>query len=265
MDRIGIEYNTRNISLQKHTHDVHEVIFVDSGVLRVAVGSRQMEATPGTLVFFGNQEAHAVTVVKEPYHRFFLTISPGLAKESLHNPQLSSIFRNRPPDFSNVLDVSSDKESIRSFFHQMHQQAAHADTLSRQSMQSLFQLSMAQIYRLRPQAFPMHGRAYSPLVLDVLSYLEAHYTEPLNVAKLAERYYVSASHLTHCFAAQVGCSPKQYIMTSRLALAKDLLISSGLSSSEASARAGFTDVSNFIRRFRAHYGISPSQMKRVEG
>lgn len=261
MNRIGIAYNTDSISLQSHFHNVHEVILVDSGALHITIGSRQMDAVAGSLVFFSNLEAHAVQVTQAPYRRFFLTIPPRLADEALRNPQLASIFKSRPPGFSNVMDVSGDRETIRTLFQRMYEENTHADALSQQSIQSLFQLAITRAYRLRPQAFPMYGRAYSTLVLDVLTYLEAHYAEPLSMAKLAEQFYVSTSHLTHSFTAQVGYSPKQYIMLNRLALAKDLLVGEGLSSGEAATRSGFTDVSNFVRRFRAHYGVSPGQMR----
>jgi AraC-like DNA-binding protein len=68
--------------------------------------------------------------------------------------------------------------------------------------------------------------------------------------------YVSAQ-----FSRQMGLPLKQFIVTKKIALAKQLL-EEPLSVTQVCERCGFGDYSNFIRTFKKNTGISPLQWRK---
>ncbi len=58
-------------------------------------------------------------------------------------------------------------------------------------------------------------------------------------------------------------SPKHYLRLARLEQAKELLEHSFLRVKEITALVGVNDVSHFVRDYKALYGHTPSQTRRV--
>lgn len=99
-------------------------------------------------------------------------------------------------------------------------------------------------------------------MLEAQAYIDAHFCEALPLKKLARRFYISPSYLSHAFRDWTGYSPKQYIMLSRLSYARELLLTTGDGVAAVAARCGFGDVNNFIRSFRQETGLTPAAYRR---
>ena len=132
--------------------------------------------------------------------------------------------------------------------------------------------ALTAVFVSRPQGFshcvPLQGEKaaadaiFSRLTEEYARDLEAHFAEPLTVAELAARFYVSPGHLAHSVRALAGYSPKQYLRLLRLSYAKELLETTEASVAEIALRSGFSDVNNFIRAFRLRYGEAPGRFRR---
>ncbi len=70
---------------------------------------------------------------------------------------------------------------------------------------------------------------------------------------------MSSSRLRHIFTAEVGVSPKQYLRTIRLELAKHLVENTYLNVKEVMIKVGFNDESHFVRDFEKAFGLTPSR------
>jgi len=82
-----------------------------------------------------------------------------------------------------------------------------------------------------------------------------------DIGDIAATLNLSPSRLRHLFKKQIGLSPSQYIKLLRLERAKSLLESSLLTVKEISARVGASDVSHFVRAYKAVYGHTPSDAR----
>lgn len=71
---------------------------------------------------------------------------------------------------------------------------------------------------------------------------------------------MTGSRLTHLFRRYQGVSPHQYVVRRRLQRATEFL-DEGLSVTESCYRAGFENLSHFVRRFRAALGTRPSMWR----
>lgn len=82
-------------------------------------------------------------------------------------------------------------------------------------------------------------------------------------ADLAALAQVHSAHLSRTFRRHMGCTIAAYIRELRLEWAKTALLDEGLSIGSVAAEAGFSDQSEFSRRFNQAVGITPSEYRRI--
>lgn len=89
------------------------------------------------------------------------------------------------------------------------------------------------------------------------SYIEANFMSQIKIQHLAEQLHIDRRYLTTLFRREYGMPPQNYLITVRLNKARDYL-RAGYSATEAAQMAGFADLPNFFRQYRAKFGVTPS-------
>ncbi len=97
---------------------------------------------------------------------------------------------------------------------------------------------------------------------DAVARIARHHAEPLSLADLAADAGVGRYHFLRLFRQVVGTTPYQYMLTVRLAAAADRLRQGGGTVLDAALAAGFSDLSEFTRRFRDCFGAPPGRWRR---
>jgi AraC family transcriptional regulator len=98
-------------------------------------------------------------------------------------------------------------------------------------------------------------------VAEVVHYIEAHASEPLDLDALASVARMSKYHFLRTFRRAVGISPHQFLLTLRMRRAALRLATSSDSVTSISFEAGFKDLSTFNNRFRGQFGLSPRKYR----
>ncbi len=98
-------------------------------------------------------------------------------------------------------------------------------------------------------------------ISDVLSFLEKHCDQPIELDDLAAVASRSKYYFLRTFRSVVGRSPYQYLLTLRLRRAGIALLRSSTSVSTIAFDAGFGDLSTFNARFRAVFGATPTAFR----
>lgn len=243
-----------------HYHTGFELLYIRRGRVRIQVAGREYRATAPACAFFSNLEPHALDEADEQYERYTLLISPEEAATALKNPLLLSVFRNRPRDFYHLLPCES--RVPEPYLEAMLAETAREDGFREACLQSLFSLLLTALYRQAPDFFPLSRHECSDSLLAVQQYLDEHFRENLSIQEVARRFFISPGYLQHRFGELVGCSPKQYLILSRLSAAQRLLLTTPLTVNQIAAECGFADVNNFIRRFSSHFGETPAQYRK---
>jgi len=83
------------------------------------------------------------------------------------------------------------------------------------------------------------------------------------IRELATIVNLSPGRLAHLFKSEVGVSPQRYVNNVRLEKAKALLESGLLSVKEISSQIAFPNVSSFCRSFKARYGTTPREYRKI--
>lgn len=84
---------------------------------------------------------------------------------------------------------------------------------------------------------------------------------PAPVAELAAGLGLSVSSLRRAVRAAAGCSPKEYLLRTRLSRAKALLADSDRTVAEVARAVGYDDPAYFTRAFTRRAGMSPSAFR----
>jgi AraC-like DNA-binding protein len=100
-------------------------------------------------------------------------------------------------------------------------------------------------------------------IAEVLHHLETHREESHTLAELASLARLSRYHFLRTFRSVTDITPHQWILRARLREAAQRLAASHQSITEIALDVGFEDLSNFIRSFRAEFGVSPRRYRAV--
>lgn len=101
-------------------------------------------------------------------------------------------------------------------------------------------------------------------ITKVLDYINENIAdENLNVEQLAGDLYLSRSQLYRKIKSLTGQTANEFLRTIRLERAKDLIESGDVSISEVCYKVGFSSPSYFTRCFKSHFGILPTELKRI--
>ena len=100
----------------------------------------------------------------------------------------------------------------------------------------------------------------NPTVKLAIRIIEENFKTPdLSITKISEKCNISPCYLRRLFVSNLGLSPKQYIINSRINYAKQLLPTHSFSISEIAEKCGFSSVYHFSRAFKESTGISPKK------
>jgi AraC-like DNA-binding protein len=98
----------------------------------------------------------------------------------------------------------------------------------------------------------------------ILHYIDAHLTDTLRIAELAQEVGLSASHLSRVFKGHFGLSLGAYVRRQRMARARQMMLTTSKSLAEIALECGLADQAHFTRAFRCLVGETPGRWRARE-
>jgi AraC family transcriptional regulator len=102
--------------------------------------------------------------------------------------------------------------------------------------------------------------AKNPLANSIY-YIKSNLDKKLEIDQIAKRACMSRASFFKKFKEEFGITPSQFILNERLKRARNLLINTKYSISQACFYSGFENLSHFITAFKKQYGNSPGQYR----
>lgn len=145
-------------------------------------------------------------------------------------------------------------------WHALADDAPAGRLFADQVMRGLFDTLAA---RTGDRVPPRHGRERLPnhTLRRLRDYVESRLADDLEVTMMAQVAGVSPAHFARAFAATVGMTPFHYVMTRRLARARELLERTRRSALDIALDVGFKTPSHFTSRFRREFGVTPRAIR----
>jgi len=98
-------------------------------------------------------------------------------------------------------------------------------------------------------------------VLDAVSYIQTNFSRRLTVGEIAGYVNISPFHFSRLFKKEMGYSPYEYIIKTRIDHAKALLKNTKLTVKEISYLVGFNSESNFVNTFHESVSLTPNEFR----
>jgi len=99
----------------------------------------------------------------------------------------------------------------------------------------------------------------------VVEYVDAHLGRTIALEQLAEAAALSPFHFAHCLRATLHLTPHQFVTARRMERARELLLTTRLSTGEVASRVGYTNVGHFREQFVGAFGLRPSELRADRG
>lgn len=95
----------------------------------------------------------------------------------------------------------------------------------------------------------------------VLEYINNSYQLPLTLDDICKRAHISKYHFCRKFKTTFGITLMEYLLQTRIAAAKTMLVTTDNSINIVSEKCGFSSVSYFCQIFKKRTGLSPNQYR----
>ncbi len=250
------EYGQKRHNRPMHRHtSLCELLLCYQGFGTYYVGDTSYPLQKGDVVFGNVGELHEVT---SDYDTEIGTYCFGIG--NLH-------FKGLPLNYL-IPEGSAHVRASGGQFRLFEMLCAQIDSLyadgahDRLTAQLLLGALVIQATRLPEETIRRTPPGESQLPARIKAYLDAHYTEPLQLDELADKMGCSTPYLSHVFKGAFGYAPIQYVIRRRIGLAQTWLISSDLSATQIAAMVGYDDPSYFSVLFTKVVGLSPIRYRK---
>jgi AraC family transcriptional regulator len=98
-------------------------------------------------------------------------------------------------------------------------------------------------------------------IINVVRHIEDHLATSLSLDDLAEKADISKYHFCRFFKKHMGMTPMKYLISRRIAKARELLRKEDLPISMVAPAVGFNDMSSFTVQFKRFTGKTPIKYK----
>lgn len=102
---------------------------------------------------------------------------------------------------------------------------------------------------------------FDSVAMKAKNWIDAHFTQPVDIKKIAQFCYLSASQLQRRFKQALGMSLGEYWRFKKLNHAKHLLSLNSYSIEAVAYAVGYENLPAFSRRFNQMFGESPTQWR----
>ena len=247
-----------------HYHDHYEIFFSLSGNLLYTIEGQSFNLEVGSMLIIPPYEFHRLDEQKDGHaERIGLRFDAEIINElSVENCDLSVCFDKYSSKFKYLLQLSEYQKRelyylLQGLINEQDNQAFGKDLAAR-SLLTQFLIILNRTAIENEGIVDYSDDPSSHLVRQVLDYMELHYSQEISLEQLENKFFVSRHKITQQFTKLVGYPPYRYLLNLRLQNAQRLL-KNGENPQQVATHCGFSDYSNFYRRFKTSYGCSPRE------
>lgn len=246
-------------------HPQYEIFLLLEGDVTMLINSKRYMIKNGALVLLTSRDLHiSMNNAPRTYKRITVMFDPHAIRQfNTEHTNLLDCFSIAASKQRNILYLSAEQiQTVQTLADPIltngRSDRFGDDITVLTSLLSLL-IFINRLYRSHlPKIAPL---PLTPIIREIVDYVDSHIDEELSVQSLCHHFSYSVAYISAQFSKQMGLPLKQFIITKKIALAKQLLAES-LSVTQVYERCGFGDYSNFIRTFKKTVGISPLQWQK---
>lgn len=265
--------STSRLPIPAHWHYYVELLYILEGNVRVTIDHEVKENPPGSVVLFPPRCVHAIgfSDKKERLRYYVIKFDPEILT---HSPKSGVDFKTTLRSISTAAcpcsfpPAQTAERNLLPLFEEIvkeYEEKAYAYSVILSA--DLCRI-MAEFIRFwqKSGSLPAATRIHPSYELGfdlIAEYIDKHYSEELTVEKLASMCGMSHSTFSLHFHRRYGMTCREYINTTRISVAENMLLFSDHDVAFIAQAVGYSDCSYFIRCYKKRKGVTPKQARRT--
>jgi AraC-like DNA-binding protein len=251
-----------------HWHQCCEILFVHGGTGNVVVNQQMYDIHRGMLFFFQPYQLHRIysdVSTECPFVRTIFYVEPHIIEKLLQTfTKRKALFRSlwQGNDTLCAYDLNPNLETVEWILesHERSNSANHEEDTEDITMLLLQLLNCINVENsILSQPPELRNLRYSE---KIMSWIEEHYHEEVNLDHLAEEIHLSKSYVSRVFHQETGGKLVDYLTARRIKQACKLLGTSTLSVEQIGIHVGFPNASYFNQLFKRVVGTTPHKYRK---
>lgn len=256
------------IAAEFHSHPWYEVYYFHGGNCTYLIGDQIYKLEPGDLILMNGMTLHCPKADPQvPYIRSVIHFEPSALKPFLELPRAVPFLKpfQTLANFRIPLQ-GKEREEAERLLAVMDEYQRLGGPIGQSRLMLAFVDLLHFIYGLCEQ--PMSRRAERTsererTVQLVVSYVEEHFTEELDMDRLQADLHMSKFYLSRLFKEVTGVTIFDFVFRRRINQAKILfLMDPAIPVTEAAYRTGFKHLAHFSRLFKKQVGETPEKYRK---
>lgn len=249
VESMGINAQGERYFTERCGYDTFFLCLTQSGEGYLRCGEREQTLRPGDLVILDCMEPHFYCSRSAVWQFLWIHFRGYGCREFFRNVCADGLFFLHP----------ENPEPIYSLYRQLIPLLSKhtlSDDLHTSELLGSFLHTIAR-YQLWGEE-----KMIPDAIEQTVAFIHENYQRNLSVEQLAERENYSIYHFAKLFKKYTGQSPYQYILSTRLHHAQQMLVSTDYTIEEVSRFNNFSSCSRFISFFTKAFGITPLQYRK---
>lgn len=234
---------------QGESHPYWELTYVDKGVLNTDIDKNSYTLNQGDLIFYAPLQFHNQYTIQENTCSY-LTIN------------FNMDFNDYEFLCNKVFTLNRDSHHIiQNLINELSNQDIYSDDLSLCYLKQLI-INTLRFKNLQGQHKPtthMQQSYEDDQLNNILKYIDKNINKKINISTLCNEFCISSTTLHSLFKKNTNKTVNNYINDIKLKKSKELIKSSSYTFSQISELLGFSSIHYFSRKFKSHFGISPTE------
>lgn len=261
------------LPIPAHWHYYVEILYLLEGAVSITIDNTVQICQQGSVILFPPKSVHAVNFAAQTEHARYYVIKfdPGILPDYQADglnlgKSFSRISTSSYPCYFSAEQIEG--MDLRVLFEEIvkeYDEKAYAYSM----------MLMADICKIigkfarfwQKEGYLLSAPDIHPsyeLSFDFISeYIDQHYSEELTAGKLASMCNMSHSTFSMNFHRRYGMTCKEYINTTRINVAENMLLFSNYDVAFIAQEVGYCDCSYFIRCYKKIKGITPKQARKA--
>lgn len=239
---------------QMHWHDCIEIIYVESGSIRVFFNDRWQDMVAGEMLLIPPHRIHYINCYDESTKKTVI----GISNELICDTNIAEQSVILPFKSEKINDFCFFKDEAE--FAEIFVKLRNADNSYYENL--LIQSEILRLYAYIYNEWQKAGLDFIEPITDkniykIISLLEENFVEAPTAEQMANYLNMSYSNMSRILSERLGTSYNSLLNSIRVENAKKLLLSCDKNITEICFECGFQNSSYFIKIFKNKVGITP--------
>lgn len=245
-------------------HDFWEIVYILEGVAEISADDRILKLRKNQIIFHKPMEFHAIRPADNTNPKLFILSFSASGK--IMNRFKNKIFHLDPKLHSMLMQILKFMEENNNIESQNTTPVTYLQRFSDgscygQTVKNMTENFLMTLYNAGSLDSQLLENNETVIYNKAISFIDKTIYERISVPAVSKECNVSLAYLKKIFAKYTGLGIHEYILKSKISLAKQML-DSGSSVKSISNKLAFSSQNYFSYVFKRETGISPSEYKK---